>query len=166
MATDFGAAIGLEARHLVTAILVTNYLGFPATLAFGVAGRRFGARPCLYGALSVYCIVILLATFANQAWHFYALAALIGLAQGGVQSLSRAFYARLVPPEKTAEMFGFYNMLGRFAAILGPFIVGAVAWLSGSQRLGLLAILALLVGGFVLLMRVRPPGPAHDARHA
>ncbi len=154
MAVDFGAAINLPPSHLVLAILVTNYLGFPATLAFGFAGRRFGPRRCIYVALAIYCVVTFLASMASQTWHFYLLAAMIGLAQGGVQSLSRSLFARLAPPEKTAEMFGFYNMFGRFAAILGPILVGYTSLVLDSQRLGVLAILVLLIAGFALLTRI------------
>ena len=155
MAVDFGAAINLPPSDLVFAILVTNYLGFPATLAFGFAGRRFGPRRCIYVALVIYCLVTFLASMASAAWHFYLLAAMIGLAQGGVQSLSRSLFARLAPPGKSTEMFGFYNMFGRFAAIIGPFLTGFTALVLDSQRLGVLAILVLLVAGFILLTRVK-----------
>ncbi len=155
MAVDFGAAIDLPPSHLVLAILVTNYLGFPATLAFGFAGGRFGPRRGIHAALAIYCAVILFASLASQIWHFYMLAAMIGLAQGGVQSLSRSLFARLAPPEKATEMFGFYNMFGRFAAILGPILAGYASLVFGSQRLGVLAILVLVAAGFVLLARVR-----------
>ena len=155
MAVDFGAAINLPPSDLVLAILVTNYLGFPATLAFGLAGRRFGPRRCIYVALAIYCLVTFFASMASQAWHFYLLAAMIGLAQGGVQSLSRSLFARLAPPEKAAEMFGFYNMFGRFAAILGPVLTGYAALVLDSQRLGILALLLLVVAGFAVLTRVQ-----------
>ena len=160
MAVDFGAAINLPPSDLVFAILVTNYLGFPATLAFGFAGRRFGPRRCIYVALVIYCLVTFLASMASQAWHFYLLAAMIGLAQGGVQSLSRSLFARLAPPGKSTEMFGFYNMFGRFAAIIGPVLTGFTALVLDSQRLGVLAILVLLIAGFILLTRVREPRAA------
>ncbi len=155
MAVDFGAAINLPASDLVFAILLTNYLGFPATLAFGFAGKRFGPRRCIYVALAVYCVVTLLASMASTAWHFYLLAAMIGLAQGGVQSLSRSLFARLAPPDRVGEMFGFYNMFGRFAAIVGPVLTGYTALVLDSQRLGVLAILVLLLAGFFLLTRVK-----------
>ncbi len=155
MAVDFGAAINLPPSDLVFAILVTNYIGFPATLAFGFAGRRFGPRRCIYVALVVYCLVTFMASMASEAWHFYLLAAMIGLAQGGVQSLSRSMFARLAPPGKSTEMFGFYNMFGRFAAILGPVLTGYAALVLDSQRLGVLAILVLLAAGFILLTRVK-----------
>ena len=155
MAVDFGAAINLPPSDLVLAMLVTNYLGFPATLAFGFAGRRFGPRRCIYVALVIYCVVTFLASMASEVWHFYLLAAMIGLAQGGVQSLSRSLFARLAPPEKATEMFGFYNMFGRFAAIVGPILTGFAALVLDSQRLGVLAILVLLVAGLIVLTRVK-----------
>ncbi len=155
MAVDFGAAINLPPSDLVLAILITNYLGFPATLAFGLAGRRFGPRRCIFVALVVYCVVTFMASMASEVWHFYLLAAMIGLAQGGVQSLSRSMFARLAPPEKSTEMFGFYNMFGRFAAILGPILTGSAALVLDSQRLGVLAILVLLVAGLIVLTRVK-----------
>ena len=166
MAVDFGAAINLPPSDLVFAILVTNYLGFPATLAFGFAGRRFGPRRCIFVALAVYCLVTLFASMASEAWHFYLLAAMIGLAQGGVQSLSRSLFARLAPAEKITEMFGFYNMFGRFAAILGPVLTGYAALAFDSQRLGVLAILVLLIAGFILLTRVKEPSLPSGGRNA
>ena len=95
--------------------------------------------------------------------EFYALAIAVGLVQGGVQSLSRSFFARLIPAGQTAEYFGFYNMLGKFAAILGPVLTGVVALLFGSQRLGILSLLMLFVAGTVLLMRVREPVAAGNS---
>ena len=84
----------------------------------------------------------------------------MGLVQGGVQSLSRSFFARLIPAGRTAEYFGFYNMLGKFAAIFGPVLTGVVALLFASQRLGILSLLVLFVSGALLLMRVREPAAA------
>jgi UMF1 family MFS transporter len=90
----------------------------------------------------------------TQSWEFFVLAATIGLVQGGIQSLSRALYARLIPAEKAAEFFGFYNMLGKFAAVVGPLLVGGIGALSGSPRLGILSILILFVAGGVVLIFV------------
>ncbi|MGI9330274.1 MAG: MFS transporter [Gammaproteobacteria bacterium] len=154
MAVDFGLAMNLNQESLVLAILITNFIGFPAALTFGWIGDRFGARNGLYASLSIYIVVTIAASTISTEAGFYALAIAIGLVQGGVQSLSRSFFARLVPPGKTGEYFGFYNMLGKFAAILGPLLTGVVALITGSQRLGLLSILILLIGGLFLLSRV------------
>ena len=154
MAVDYGLSRGLAAEDLISAILLTNYVGFPAAIAFGVLGARIGARKGIYIALTIYVLVTLAAPFVTLSWHFYALAFTIGLVQGGVQSLSRSLYARLIPPGRHAEFFGFYNMLGKFAAILGPALTGVVALLTGSQRLGILSVLVLFLGGLYLLRKV------------
>lgn len=156
MAVDFGLSLGLQMQDLILAILVTNYVGFPAALLFGWLGRRFGPRRGIYLSLAVYVLATVAAVFITSAAQFYALAVCIGLVQGGVQSLSRSFFARLVPAGKTGEYFGFYNMLGKFAAILGPVLTGVVALGTGSQRLGILSVLLLFISGGWLLMRVRP----------
>jgi UMF1 family MFS transporter len=155
MAVDFGLAQGLTMQDLITAILVTNVVGFPAALLFGWLGERIGARRGIYLGLAVYILTTLSAIFVSTTAEFYALAVSIGLVQGGVQSLSRSLFARLVPDGKTGEYFGFYNMLGKFAAILGPVLTGVVALLTGSQRIGILSILVLLVAGLLLLRQVR-----------
>ncbi len=154
MAVDYGLSRGLAAEDLISAILLTNYVGFPAAIAFGVLGAKIGARKGIYLALSVYVFATVAAPFVSLAWQFYVLAFVIGLVQGGVQSLSRSFYARLCPPGQHAEFFGFYNMLGKFAAILGPALTGVVTLATGSQRLGILSVLVLFVAGLALLRRV------------
>jgi MFS transporter, UMF1 family len=154
MAVDYGLSRGLAAEDLISAILLTNYVGFPAAIAFGVLGSKIGARNGIYIALSVYILATLAAPFVSLSWHFYLLAFTIGLVQGGVQSLSRSLYARLVPAGQHAEFFGFYNMLGKFAAILGPALTGVVALVTGSQRLGILSVLILFLVGLYLLRKV------------
>lgn len=157
MAADFGLALGLTARDVTQALLVTNFVAFPAALVFGRLGERVGTRTGIYLGLVVYVLVTMAATFIDSAPEFYGLAIAVGLVQGGVQSLSRSFFARLIPPQQTAEYFGFYNMLGKFAAILGPVLTGVVALVFGSQRLGILSLLILFLAGAALLMRVRDP---------
>jgi UMF1 family MFS transporter len=157
MAVDYGLSQGLSAADVTGAILLTNFLGFPAAIAFGVLGTRIGPRRAIYLALAVYIVATAMAVFLTTAPQFYGLAAAIGLVQGGVQSLSRSLYARLIPPEMSGEYFGFFNMLGKFSSILGPVIAGAVALASGSQRVGILSIIVLFVAGLVMLTRVRVP---------
>jgi len=93
--------------------------------------------------------------FMDQVWEFYALAVVIGLVQGGVQSLSRSFFARIIPEEKAAEFFGFYNMVGKYAAVIGPVLMSGVGYLTGDPRLGILSLILLLGSGGILLTRVR-----------
>ncbi len=157
MAVDYGLSQGLSTTDVTGAILLTNFLGFPAALAFGVLGDRIGPRPAIFLALSVYVVATVLAVFLTTALQFYALAATIGLVQGGVQSLSRSLFARLIPPAKSGEYFGFYNMLGKFSSILGPVLAGTVALVSGSQRVAILSIVVLFVSGLWLLTRVQVP---------
>ena len=157
MAVDYGLSQGLSAADVTGAILLTNFLGFPAAIGFGALGQRFGPRPAIYLALVVYVVATLFAVFLTTVAQFYALAAAIGLVQGGVQSLSRSLYARLIPPERSGEYFGFFNMLGKFSSILGPVMAGTAALVTGSQRVGILSILVLFVAGFWLLTRVEVP---------
>ncbi len=157
MAVDYGLSRGLSATDVTGAILLTNFLGFPAAIAFGALGHRLGPRRGIIIALVVYIVATLLSVFLTTASEFYALAATIGLVQGGVQSLSRSLYARLIPPGRSGEYFGFFNMLGKFSSILGPVLAGTAALLAGSQRIGILSLLALFISGLVLLTRVRVP---------
>lgn len=159
MAVDYGLALGLPQQALIQAILLTNFVAFPAALAFGWLGTAIGTRAGIYVGLGIYLLATTAAGFLSLEWHFYALAVVIGLVQGGVQSLSRSFFARLVPAGRSGEYFGFYNMLGKFAAIIGPMLVGVVTLFSGSQRLGLASLVVLFSAGLVLLVRV----PAESA---
>ena len=157
MAVDYGLSQGLSAADVTAAILLTNFIGFPAAIGFGLLGERIGPRAAIYIALTVYIVATVLAVFLTTAPEFYALAVAIGLVQGGVQALSRSLYARLIPPAMSGEYFGIFNMVGKFSAILGPMIAGTVALVSGSQRTGILSIVTLFVAGLWLLARVRVP---------
>jgi UMF1 family MFS transporter len=152
MAVDYGLALGFEATDLVAALLLTQFVAFPAALAFGWLGKKIGARRGIFLALTVYAAVTCYAYFIQDARDFYLMAVAIGLVQGGVQSLSRSYYGRLVPAGKSSEFFGFYNMMGKFAAVLGPLLTGIVARLTGDSRLGILSILLLFVAGASLLV--------------
>ena len=154
MAVDYGLAIGLNANDLIVALLLTQFIGFPAALIFGRLGERTGAKTGIFIGLGVYIFVCIWGYSMRESWEFYVLAGMIGLVQGGVQALSRGLYARLIPANKSGEFFGFYNMLGKFAAILGPLIMGVVSVTSGDPRLSILAIIVLFVAGGALLLTV------------
>ncbi|WP_295387187.1 MFS transporter [uncultured Thiodictyon sp.] len=154
MAVDFGLSLGFPSSSLMVALLITQFVGFPAALVFGYLGGRWGPKPSILLAIGVYALVVLAATQMQEVSHFYALAVAIGLVQGGVQALSRALFAGLIPAGQTAELFGFYNTVGKFGAVLGPFLVGTTAALTGSPRLSLLPILGLFLIGAALLTRV------------
>jgi UMF1 family MFS transporter len=155
MAVDYGLALGFEAKSLITALLITQFVGFPAALAFGWLGDRLGARTGILVAIAVYLATTLWGYFLDNVREFYAMAIVIGLVQGGIQSLSRSFYARLVPREKSGEFFGFFNMMGKFAAVLGPVLMGWVALATGSSRAAILSLAVLFAAGGVLLCLVR-----------
>ena len=155
MAVDYGLSLGFPSESLIIALLITQFTGFPATLGFGLAARRVGPKPVLYFGVAVYIAITVWAYFMTSVTEFYILAVVVGLVQGGVQAISRSLYARFVPPAQSGEFFGFFNMVGRFAAIVGPSLVAVTGLLTGSSRLGILSVAALLVAGMGLLMFVR-----------
>ena len=124
MAVDYGMSIGFVFKDLVVALLITQFIGFPSALLFGQLGHRWGVRRSIYLALCVYMGVAVYGATMDRVSEFYALAAVIGLVQGGIQALSRSYFTRLIPAQNSAEYFGFYNMLGKFAAIVGPVLMG------------------------------------------
>ncbi len=156
MAVDYGKAIGFSTSDLILAVLLVQFVGVPAALMFGRIGERIGPKRGIFIGLSVYVLVSVFAAFMTTAWEFYLLAAMIGLVQGGVQLLSRSYYARLVPAERAGEFFGFYNMLGEFAAIIGPVLIGTVSLLTGSPRASILSVILLFAVGAALLTQVKP----------
>ena len=156
MAVDYGLSLGFEQKILILALLITQFTGFPAALLFGWIGSRFGPRAGIFLALLIYTVVTLYGAMMDSVEDFYLLAFAIGLAQGGIQALSRSLYARMIPKGHTAEFFGFYNLLGKFAAILGPLMIGLVGAVTGSPRAGILSLLILFVAGAMLLTRVNP----------
>jgi UMF1 family MFS transporter len=155
MAVDFGLAIGLEAGSLLIALLVTQFVAFPASLFFGWLGERIGPKRGIFIGLVVYAGITVYANFMDTAREFFAMAIAVGLVQGGVQSLSRSMFGRLIPEGKNAEYFGFYNMMGKFATVFGPLLVGIVASLTQNTRLANASIVVLFIVGGVLLLRVK-----------
>jgi len=159
MAVDYGLALGFEATSLITALLLTQFVAFPAALAFGWIGNRFGTRRGILLAIAVYLAITIWACWLDNVKEFYAMAVGIGLVQGGIQSLSRSFFGRLVPAQKAGEFFGFFNLMGKFAAVVGPVLTGVVALLTGSSRLAIASLVLLFALGGILLSRV-PDGEA------
>jgi len=153
MAADFGLSIGLASDGLLKALIVTQFVAFPAAVIFGRIGERYGAKRGIMIGIMVYAGVCIFATRMTTIREFFIMAVAIGLVQGGVQSLSRSFFARLIPAEKGGEYFGFYNMVGKFAAILGPTLMGVTALLTDS-RTSILSLLLLFGGGMWLLSKV------------
>ncbi len=124
MAVDFGLSLGFESNDLIKALLIVQFIGFPSALAFGFLGDRWGTRKAIFLALGGYIFITAWGVQMTRKEEFYLLAAMIGLVQGGIQALSRSYYAHLIPKEKSAQFFGFYNLIGKFSAILGPILIG------------------------------------------
>ncbi|MCB1773577.1 MAG: MFS transporter [Gammaproteobacteria bacterium] len=154
MGVDYGLSLGFAAESLLTALLITQVVGFPAALWFGRLGERMGAKRAIWLAIAVYVLVVFWATRMAESWEFYVMAVAIGLVQGGIQAMSRALYARMIPAEHAGRLFGLYNMMGKFAAIIGPLLVGWVTLATDSARIGILSILVLFAIGGALLSRV------------
>jgi len=151
MAVDYGLGLGLDHESLIMALLVTQFVGFPAAIAFGFLGERIGAKRGILIGIAIYAGVTSWSYFMTEVSEFYVLALVIGLVQGGVQSLSRSLYARIIPADKAGEFFGFYNMLGKFATVLGPILMGIVGLATGSPRMSILVILVLFMVGALFL---------------
>ena len=166
MAVDYGLSLGFPSSSLIVALLITQFVGFPAALAYGPLANRFGTKNMIMVAIAVYVAVSILGTQLSQVWHFYVMAGGIGLAQGGGQALSRAYFGLFVPTGKGAQFYGFFNMLGKFASVLGPVMVGAVTLWTGDQRFGLLSISILLIAGLLLLVRVPDPEASNSQSKA
>ncbi|MBV8742277.1 MAG: MFS transporter [Sinobacteraceae bacterium] len=162
MAIDYGLSLGLKQDKLITALLVVQFVGFPAALAFGWLGQKIGARVGILLGIAVYAAIAGYAYFLHSEAEFMTMAIIIGLVQGGVQSLSRSLFGRLVPAGKAGEYFGFYNLMGKAAAVLGPTLTGVVALLTDDSRLGILSITILFVIGAIFLMKVRLQSPQPD----
>ncbi len=154
MAVDYGMSLNFSGESLIIALLIVQFVAFPAALVYGRLASKVGIKTAIMIGIIAYSFITLLGYFITKTWHFYVLAILIGLFQGGIQALSRSLYTRIIPAEKSAEFFGFYNMLGKFAAIIGPTLMGTISLVTGSARLGILSILLLFILGAFLLNKV------------
>ena len=160
MAVNFGQSLGFPDNSLIVALLIVQFVGFPAAIAFGHLGQRWGAKNSILLAIAVYAAVTVWAYTLQTVSQFYAMAVVIALVQGGVQSQSRALFAQLIPAQRAGEFFGFYNMLGKFAAVIGPLLVGWTALLLHDPRASLMSLLLLFIPGAVLLWFVPQPRQA------
>ncbi len=155
MAVDFGMSLGFESADLIKALLITQFVGFPAALAFGFLAQKVSSRNLILFCLGIYAFTIIAASQMSEAWHFYVLAAIIGLSQGGVQALSRSLFAHLIPENKAGEYFGFFNLLGKFASVIGPALVAIFARVTEDSRQTILSLLILIAAGAFVLNKVK-----------
>lgn len=164
MAIDYGVSLGFDSSSLIVALLIVQFVAFPAALLYNLFAKKIGVKKALFVAIIAYGFLTILGVLMQEIWHFYALAILVGLFQGGIQALSRSYYTRLIPEKKAAEFFGFFNMLGKFATVIGPVLMGTITVVTGSNRLGILSILVLFVVGGILLTRVDEEEGKKNAR--
>jgi UMF1 family MFS transporter len=154
MAVDYGLSLGFDTSSLITALLIVQFVGFPCAIAFGKLAGRIGTKSAILLGIGVYAGICLWGYRMAHTWEFYALAVAIGLVQGGVQSLSRSYFSRLIPRERAAQFFGFYNTVGRFSAVLGPLLMGWIGYATGNPRFSMFAVMALFVVGGAILYRL------------
>lgn len=155
MAVDYGLSLGFDFTVLIQALLITQFVGFPAAILFGKIGEWIGTKTGIFIGLGVYIGIAVWGYLMEHQMEFYVLAIGVGMVQGGVQSLSRSYFACLIPEDRSGEFFGFYNMLGKFAAIIGPFLMGWVSMVTGNPRYSIFAVIGLFLAGGIVLYSVK-----------
>lgn len=154
IAVAYGDEIGIGQKHLLLALVITQFVGFPCALAFGRLGPWLGTKQAILLGLAIYVVICVLGFFMKTAAHFYVMAAMVGLVQGGTQALSRSLFAKMVPRNESAKFFGLFSTGEKFAGIAGPFLFGLIGQLTGSSRWGILSVTLFLAVGAALLLRV------------
>jgi MFS transporter, UMF1 family len=166
MATLYGTGIGLPESAMITALLLTQFIGIPCAFAFGMIASRISAKVAVFAGLGVYVLISLLGYFMTTATHFFALAILVGMVQGGTQALSRSLFASMIPRYKSSEFFAFFSVFERYAGVLGPAIFAFVIERSGSGRSAILAVAAFFIIGAAILSFVDVDAGRRAARAA
>lgn len=155
MSTSYGTDLGIDSTQLVLALLVTQFVAFPSAIAYGRLSGKFGTKKMLMIAVFAYlCITLFAAFFLREAFEFWILAICVGLFQGGIQALSRSEFGKLIPKEHANEYYGFFDIFGKYAAIMGTLLVSVFTQLTGNSSIGVLSIAVLFVAGFVLLWKM------------
>ena len=158
MATSYGSALGIDSTQLVLALLVTQFVAFPCSIIYGKLAGRFGSKTMITAAVVAYmCIVFFAAFFLRAALEFWILAILVGMFQGGIQALSRSYYGKIIPKDHANEYYGFYDIFGKTASIIGTFLVATTTSLTGNASLGVLSIAVLLVAALAFLLLQKDP---------
>ena len=162
MAADFGITLGFDSTTIMGALVLVQFVAFFATLLYVKFADKIGVKNAIYFAIAAYMVIIFSGYFVTEGWHFYIIAGMIGCFQGGIQTLSRSLYARIIPENKSGQYFGFFNMWGKFAAVIGPLLMGSVTLILNntiddhvlSARIGLQSIMILFILGALVLSRV------------
>ena len=154
MATAYGTDIGLEASSMITALILTQFVGFPSTLIFGYFADRLGFKKILTIGILIYILISIFASRITSAAEFYAMAIVVGLVMGGVQAVSRAYFSSIIPKDKEAQFFGFYNLVGKSAVVAGPALLAWISMIFNTPRAGILGLLVLFIPGLILLWMI------------
>ncbi|EUJ33218.1 hypothetical protein MFLO_03710 [Listeria floridensis FSL S10-1187] len=155
MATSYGLDLGITQTTLIIILLVTQLVAFPFTLIYGRLAKSFGTKPLILTAIFIYIIICIYAVFMKTTTDFWILAILVGTSQGGIQALSRSYYGKLIPKERSNEFYGFYNIFGKFSAIMGPALMGFITQLTGKTSYGVTSLIVLFVIGGILFLFVK-----------
>ena len=142
----------LDTFMLLAILLVTQIIAFPFALLYGILAKKYSTRFMILVGIITYIVACIAAYFISELWHIFILGALVGSAQGGIQALSRSYFGKIIPKERSNEFFGFYNIFGKFAAIMGPFIMAFTKDLTGEPRLSILAIIPLFIIGLIVFL--------------
>ncbi|MDY6231789.1 MAG: MFS transporter [Peptostreptococcus porci] len=153
MAASFGTTLGIDSTTLLIILLVTQFVAFPFALIYGKLAQRYNGKNMLFVAIFIYMAICVIAYFMKSAREFWLLSMLVASSQGGIQALSRSYFAKIIPKENSNEYFGFYNIFGKFAAIMGPALVGVITQITGNVKNGVLSLLILFLVGFIMLLK-------------
>jgi UMF1 family MFS transporter len=154
MATAYGDEIGIDLSGMIGALVLVQFVGIPFSFAFGALARRISTKTSILLGLGVYVVISVGGYFMAETWHFWVLAFLVGLVQGGTQALSRSLFGAMVPKVRSGEFFGFFSMSDKFAGIIGPLVFATVGGLTGTSRFGIVSLVIFFVVGGFLLTRV------------
>jgi MFS transporter, UMF1 family len=166
MATAYGTEIGIGQNSLITAILLVQFVGIPCSFLFGMLAARIDAKRAIFLGLLAYTAISVLGYFMKNATHFFILAGLVGMVQGGTQALSRSLFASMIPPHKSGEFFGFFSVFEKFAGIFGPLIFAGTIATTGSSRNAILSVIGFFAVGAALLWLVDVAEGQRAARDA
>jgi UMF1 family MFS transporter len=166
MATAYGTEIGIGQSSLITAVLLVQFVGVPFAFLFGALAGRIGAKRAIFLGLLAYAVISIIGYFMQTATHFFILAGLVGMVQGGTQALSRSLFATLIPAHKSGEFFGFYSVFEKFSSILGPLLFAITIERTGSSRNAILSVILFFIVGAAILSRVNVAEGQKAARDA
>lgn len=162
MATAFGVDMGIKTSNLLLILLILNIIAFPCTIIYGKLAQKFGTKKMILIAIFVYIMICFYAIFMKTVLDFWILGILVGSSQGGIQALSRSYFARIIPREQANEFFGFYNIFGKFSAVLGPLLFSVTTQMTGKSQFGIASLALLFILGAYFLIRLKENEPVNE----